>query len=144
MSAALVLAFAPACPAPAGIALHPIRPEPAPMPRRYARVRPDDGPEASAWLRARPGRRTLAPRRFASSAEALAFVQRLRAAGASRVFVPATRIRPRGFAEEADTLAFEVGSGRCCRALVEAVCAEESCDWELPLSESGRGWIRWR
>ena len=52
-----------------------------------------DGPEALQWLRANGHEAALASNRFSSTAEAIAFVEELYAAGARRVFVPADTIR---------------------------------------------------
>ncbi|EDY21136.1 hypothetical protein CfE428DRAFT_1429 [Chthoniobacter flavus Ellin428] len=47
-----------------------------------------DGPEARAWLQHNRHASALAHHRFGSTANALAFVEQLYAAGAKRVFVP--------------------------------------------------------
>ena len=52
-----------------------------------------DGPEALQWLRSNGHEAALASNRFSSTAEAIAFVEQLYAAGASRVFIPADTIR---------------------------------------------------
>jgi hypothetical protein len=48
----------------------------------------EDGPEASEWLKRNAHEAALASNRFDSTAEGLAFVEKLYAAGAKRVFVP--------------------------------------------------------
>lgn len=52
-----------------------------------------DGPEALDWLRQSPSCAALAPRRFPGTAEAIAFVELLYAAGADRVVIPLLFIR---------------------------------------------------
>ena len=53
----------------------------------------DDGPEALDWLRRSRNPAALAPERFRSTGEAIAFVELLYTAGASRVVVPTRFIR---------------------------------------------------
>lgn len=51
-----------------------------------------DGPEAREWLQQNHHESALAHNRFGSTASALAFVEQLYAAGATRVFVPGDSI----------------------------------------------------
>lgn len=62
------------------------------------------GPEALQWLEANHNASGLASNRFGATAEALAFVKTLYAAGADAVFVSQDTIT-----EDADTLRFEGG-----------------------------------
>jgi hypothetical protein len=52
-----------------------------------------DGPEALAWLRENRSASALAGNRFESTAAAIAFVETLYQAGATRVFIPQDSIR---------------------------------------------------
>ena len=88
-----------------------------------------DGPEARAWLQRNGQEAALASNRFDSTAAALAFVEQLYAAGASRVFVPQDAIQDDEEEQSlggpyADSLVIELASPDISPQLIELYFAE--------------------
>ena len=93
----------------------------------------NDGPEALQWLRSNGHESALASNRFESTAEAIAFVEQLYAAGAGRVFVPADAIvddeeeRAMGGAYS-DSLVIELSASDVPEALSKLYCDEATLE----------------
>ncbi len=92
-----------------------------------------DGPEALQWLRSNGHEAALASNRFSSTAEAIAFVEQLYAAGARRVFVPEDTIRDDE--EEgalggaySDSLVIELSGSDVPEALSRLYCEEATLE----------------
>lgn len=92
-----------------------------------------DGPEALQWLRSNGHEAALASNRFSSTAEAIAFVEQLYAAGAHRVFVPADTIRDDEEERElggaySDSLVIEFASSQVPERLLSSYCDEATLE----------------
>jgi hypothetical protein len=92
-----------------------------------------DGPEALQWLRSNGHEAALASNRFSSTAEAIAFVEQLYAAGACRVFVPADTIRDDAAEPElggaySDSLVIELASSHVPEPLLRLYCQEAAME----------------
>ncbi len=93
----------------------------------------EDGPEALQWLRANGHEAALASNRFSCTADAIAFVEQLYAAGAHRVFVPADTIRDDEEERElggaySDSLVIELSSPDVPQPLSRLYCAEAALE----------------
>jgi hypothetical protein len=92
-----------------------------------------EGPEALQWLRSNGHEAALASNRFSSTAEAIAFVEQIYAAGARRVFVPADTIiddeeeRELGGAYS-DSLVIELSGSDVPDALSHLYCEEATLE----------------
>jgi hypothetical protein len=80
--------------------------------------------EARLWLRSNPNPSALATNRFGATQNALAFVDRLYAAGAAEVLVDDPFVDGDGF-PYADTLVVRVSRTADAWWLVEKLCTEE-------------------
>ena len=80
--------------------------------------------EARLWLRSNPNPSALATNRFGTTQNALAFVDRLYAAGAAEVFVDDRVVDDDGF-PYADTLVVRLWRPADARWVLEQLCEEE-------------------
>ena len=81
--------------------------------------------EARLWLRSNPNPSGLATNRFGATQNALAFVERLYAAGAAEVLVEDPFVDGEGF-PYADTLVVRVLPAADARWMLDKLCAEEA------------------
>lgn len=98
--------------------------EEAPYSRDVILPRPDDelGPDARAWLRANPSLHAFATNRFPTTADALALVEGLHAAGATAVTIDNIRFLPgSNWLPYADTLIVRPPDGEARHALVDYI-----------------------
>ena len=98
--------------------------EEPPHDRDWIVPRPNDelGPDARNWLRANPSPNAFATNRFSTTQDALAFVERLHAAGATAVTIDNIRFLPgNNWLPYADTLIVLAPEGDARRALFELI-----------------------